>query len=357
MKFISFYLPQFHEIPENNEWWGKGFTEWTNTKRAKALFKGHEQPKEPLNDNYYDLSNVDTLRWQTDLAKKYGVYGFCFYHYWFNGKKLLEKPAEILLEHQEIQFPFCLCWANHTWSRAWDGKNNDILIEQKYGDQAGQIEHFEYLMKFFSDERYIKINGKPVMVIYDASSIPECDSMLELWNQMAKGKGMAGIEFLEMLSSHNSGSSWTGFDGKIEFEPMYTIRHKIPFLRAAQRPMRRLINKAFQRIGLKKHLLNRIDYDYIWNNIINRIRKDADKTYLGAFIDWDNCARRGKDGLIVDGASAPKFKHYLHKQVALSKKEYIFINAWNEWAEGCYLEPDKINGYSYLEAIKEVTKL
>ena len=166
MKVIAFYLPQFHEIAENNEWWGEGFTEWVNVKNAKPLTKNHNQPHVPLNNNYYNLLNDDVKKWQIDLAKEYGIYGFCMYHYWFNGHLLLEKPVEQFLKNKELDFPFCLCWANENWTNVWAAEGNKILISQTYGDQEEWERHFEYFLPFFKDNRYIKEDGCPLLVIY-----------------------------------------------------------------------------------------------------------------------------------------------------------------------------------------------
>ena len=178
-KIMAFYLPQYHEIPENNQWWGEGFTEWTNTKKAEPIFKGHYQPRIPYNDYYYNLLDKKSLQWQADLMKKYNVYGLCMYHYWFNGKKLLEKPMEILLDNKDIDLNYCMCWANETWARTWDGKEKDILIKQEYGDKEDWINHLEYMMKFFNDKRYIKDNGRPVLVIYKTQLIPQINEMVK----------------------------------------------------------------------------------------------------------------------------------------------------------------------------------
>ena len=196
MKIIPLYLPQFHEIPENNEWWGKGFTEWTNVKKARPLFEGHNQPRIPKGKNYYDLSNLDVLKWQCSLANNYGIFGFCFYHYWFNGKLLLEKPMEMLLEHSEIAINYCVSWANHNWNDSWKaspGKER-ILIDHDFDDEEDWVSHFNYLLNFFKDSRYIKEDGKPLVVIYIPNIIGKLNKMLALWNAMAIENGFKGSD-------------------------------------------------------------------------------------------------------------------------------------------------------------------
>ncbi|RRQ78488.1 glycoside hydrolase family 99-like domain-containing protein, partial [Enterococcus faecium] len=195
MRVIAFYLPQFHEIPENNEWWGEGFTEWTNVKTARPLYSGHYQPREPINDNYYDLLNDDVKEWQVSIAKKNGIYGFCFYHYWFDGKMLLEKPVEQFLKNKNLDINFCLSWANEPWTKAWVSKNDSILIEQNYGNEENWEKHFDYLLPFFKDSRYICNDGKPLFVIYRPEQIGCLNEMLDYWQILAKKNGLAGIDF------------------------------------------------------------------------------------------------------------------------------------------------------------------
>ena len=204
MKIIAFYLPQFHEIPENNEWWGNGFTEWVNVKAAKPLFKGHEQPRIPLNKNYYNLLDNNTIRWQIDLAKKYGVYGFCFYHYWFDGHMLLQKPMEIMKNDSNLNIPYCICWANENWTNAWKADGNvKTLIQQKYGDKEEWKKHFLYLLSFFKDPNYILEDNKPFFVIYRPEIIPCLNNMLDYWQELAKENGFNGIVFAyQQLSFH-----------------------------------------------------------------------------------------------------------------------------------------------------------
>ena len=200
MKIITFYLPQFHEIPENNEWWGKGFTEWVNVKKAQPLYEGHEQPRVPLNENYYNLLDPNVQVWQAKIAKEYGVYGFCYYHYWFNGKLLLEKPMENMLKNRDIDIPFCVCWANEPWTRAWVGETK-VLIPQLYGEKREWKEHFDYLLPFFKDSRYICDDGKPLVVIYRPEVIECLNEMLDYWNELAIQEGFEGV--LNIISNFN----------------------------------------------------------------------------------------------------------------------------------------------------------
>jgi len=344
MKVLAFYLPQFHTIPENNEWWGDGFTEWTNTKKAKPLFKEHYQPREPYNSNYYDLSDIDTMRWQADLAKEYGIYGFCYYHYWFKGKKLLEKPLENMLKHKEIDLPFCFSWANEPWSRTWDGRDSEVLMPQEYGDKSDWKKHFEYLIDFFKDDRYIKIDNKPLMVIYKTMHIPDGDKMCQYWNDLAIQEGFDGLYFVETLGGMQASPSLKISDAVVELEPNFTMAgHQTSFF---ERQLRKIKKKI---TGLQLY-----DYDRVWKKIIarksNRFEK---KHFLGAFIDWDNSPRKGNNGVIFKGASPDKFNKYLSIQIDKSEKNsFLFINAWNEWAEGTYLEPDMKYEYQYLTALK-----
>ena len=358
MKYISFYLPQFHEIPENNEWWGKGFTEWTNTKKARPLFKGHEQPKTPLNENYYDLNLVETMEWQVSIAKKHGIYGFCFYHYWFNGKRLLEKPLINYLNNKHIDFPFCLSWANEPWTRSWDGGEKDILMPQSYGDAKEWKQHFECLYEYFVDPRYIRMDNKPVLLIYRPSSIANCAKMLKFLNELALSKGLKGIYFIETIGGFDN-KFIDGFQASVEFEPMYTIYRALPF--KAKHLSYRIIRKLGIKMGIDPQLfLYKVDYDEIWNYITNRkIKQRRTKHFLGSFVSWDNTARKKEAGLVVKNSSVEKFLKYNKLQIERSKKidsEFIFINAWNEWAEGTYLEPDTLNGYGYLEALGKLIR-
>lgn len=216
-------MPQFHNIPENDEWWGDGFTEWTNVKKAKPLYEGHMQPRVPLGGNYYNLLDDNVKIWQADLAKKYGVYGFCYYHYWFNGKMLLEKPMEQMLANKEVDIPFCICWANEPWTKAWVGDERKLLIAQEYGQEEEWKQHFMYLLPFFKDERYITKNGKPLFVFYRPDIVPCMKEMIETWDKLAKENGLSGITFAFQSGDYDWNNSKEAklFDYDIEFQPPY----------------------------------------------------------------------------------------------------------------------------------------
>lgn len=373
MNILAFYLPQYHQIPENNEWWGNGYTEWDSVKRGKILKEGQYQPRVPLNNNYYDLSNVDVMEWQAGLAKKYGVYGFCVYHYWFNGKKLLEKPMEQLLEHPEIDFPFCFCWANEDWSNIWEGDTSTIriLISNKYDDQLDWIEHFNYMVKFFHDPRYIKEDNKPVLVIYNPLHISTMDKMKKCWENMAIKAGFDGIIFMyqtgRMLMSEDFRKGL--FDYGIEYYPglasiarkgkkriiFENILHNVAtYIR--QHTKLKLERKIKENHSSAKCIKEIEDYDDVWNYILHRDPK-SEKVIPGAFVDWDNTPRRKYAGKVILGASPEKFKLYMKAMIGKAKNVYkkniMFIFAWNEWSEGGYLEPDEKYGYQYLEAIRD----
>lgn len=349
-KIIAFYLPQFHTIPENDKWWGKGFTEWTNTRKAKPLFKGHNQPREPLNDKYYNLLDSNTQKWQADLAKKYGIYGFCYYHYWFNGKMLIEKPMENMLNNKNIKIPFCISWANEPWTRNWDGRNKEVLMPQFYGDKKEWEEHFQYLLNFFKDERYILKDNKPVFLFYRTNSIDNCEEMVEYWNSRAMEYGFDGMYIIETLTGHQKDPYIKNSNAVAEMEPMHTIRHGLPVYTQGVRYITKKFNKHID-------VFDKISYSQVWNCILKKKRKYNRKVFVGAFVDWDNSARWGRRAMIMNGASPEVFSNYFKKQFKLAKNiesDFVFFNAWNEWAEGTYLEPDKKNGYNYLKEIKEI---
>lgn len=347
MKILALHLPAFHEIDENNIWWGEGFTEWDNVKKGKPLFKGHVQPLIPFENNYYDLSELKTLKAQFDLANKFGLSGFIFYHYWFNGHKLFEKPIENLLNDPTIDGSFCLCWANETWSRTWEGKNSEVLIKQEYGNLKDWDNHIEYLFKFFSDKRYIKLDGRPLLFIYSCNQIPEIDKKINLRNKYLEKKGMKPIYLVEFLRAKNNMPASKLSEGVIEFEPMYTIRYDLNFFEKAKRYLCK-----------KLKLIDFQDYDKVWMKILKRKRVYNKKLFKSCFTAWDNSPRKGKkNSIILKNSSPEKFGMYFKKLLSSNRKnasnDLIIINAWNEWGEGAILEPSSQYGFSYLENLKK----
>ena len=353
VKLIAFHLPQFHECKENNEWWGEGFTEWTNTKKALPLYDGHHQPREPLDNWYYDLTDIDDIVKQMKMAEEYGVYGFCFYHYWFQGRLLLNKPLEILRDYSGKKLPYCFCWANESWTRTWDG-SKEVLCEQTYGGEKEWEAHFLYLLSFFKDDFYIKKNNSPMLVLYRSKMIPDCDEMAAYWDRRCKEEGFSGIYIVEEVNCYQNETCMSASKGCLEFEPLYTMiygRTESDFEKYKK------MSNDFNE-GKDTHNLI-YSYDMLWENIIQRQteKTDGKEKFLGAFVDWDNTARKGKNGRIVLGTSVAKFEKYMRIQKEKAKKtgaEFIFINAWNEWAEGTYLEPDTKNKFAYLEVIKRL---
>lgn len=368
IRTIALYLPQFHEIPENNEWWGRGFTEWVNVKKAVPLFEGHQQPRVPLNQNYYDLSDVNVMRWQVDLAKQYGIYGFCFYHYWFSGKKLLEKPVENYLEALDIDFPFCLCWANEHWTNKWATENDRVLIEQKYGGKQQWKEHFDYLLPFLKDKRYIYQDGKPLFILYRPELVSKRREMIEYWNELAIENGLPGIcvafQHPGVLYNYPD-EDVSMFDYCIEYQPAtaWMKRDKSATSHQKLRKVKLFIEKHFKFSSISNNFKKKESegpklesYDDVWDTVFEGIERFP-KCIPCAPVDWDNTPRWGYKGRVFTGRTTEKFKKNFSKLIKLTKEKYptdmIFVFAWNEWAEGGYLEPDELNGYGNLEAIKE----
>jgi hypothetical protein len=369
VKLIAMFFPQFHAIAENDAWWGKGFTDWENVKSGVPQYHGHYQPRVPLGNNYYDQSNLDTLRWQIDLAKRYGVYGFCHYHYWFDGKQLLETPTNLILANRDIDFPFCLSWANETWSRRWDGRDHHVLIQQTHPPTRQSWKaHYDYLIKAWTDPRAIKVDGKPVFVIYRPQNIDRIDEMLAFWRELVLQDGLPGLYFIfQKTYDLPSRSCLNSFDGIFQFQPFEaisspsydkeSIRHSFAF------KLIRSLPERYQDLlrSIRAKFVNELtfhDYDATWERIIE-IRPDAKlATFPGAFADWDNAARYKRRATVFRGATPERFAVWFAELVDTMPQRnlpenFIFLNAWNEWSEGAYLEPDERYGFQYLEAVKE----
>ncbi|MCF8359106.1 MAG: glycoside hydrolase family 99-like domain-containing protein [Prolixibacteraceae bacterium] len=346
IRLIAFYLPQFHTIPENDKWWGKGFTEWINVKKAFPVFKDHYQPKTPSELGYYNLSYIDIIEKQSELASYYGIFGFCYYYYWFSGKKLLEKPLNNILNTKKPASPFCICWANENWTRRWDGLDQEILIEQKY-EEGWHINFFNEILPILKDYRYIKIDNKPLLLIYRIDCIPDSKRIIGEWKVMAKNNGLnelhiAGIQYIGMTPE--APISY-GADASVEFPPHMHINDRA-FL------------KTDNIEGLDDNFDGYIeDYKQASINFISREPSD-NIWYRTLFPSWDNTARRGLKSHVYKGSTPELYKEWLSFLVDYSfsapkGQPIIFINAWNEWAEGAYLEPDKKYGRKYLEATCE----
>ena len=347
-KILALYLPQFHRMKENDEWWGDGFTEWTNVRNAEPLYKGHNQPRVPLNNNYYDLTNPDSLRWQAKIAHDYDIDGFIFYHYWFGKKMLMEKPAELLLKEKNIDMKFCFSWANQSWARGWIGAANDLLIKQEYISDEEIINHFNYVLQFFNDERYIKIDNKPIFFIYIAKDIPQYEKFISIWNEKAIENGFAGIYFVETLNSYCESKISENTECSFYMEPQYITA----------RPS--LIENIIYHIKSFHPITRnfRLSYDTVWKKILKKEHL-SESSWAGAFVDWDNSPRKKRQNFIITKQNAKKFHRYFsmqYKKCAKSKSPFIIINAWNEWGEGTYLEPDERNKWNYLQSIKQIVE-
>ncbi|GJL72232.1 MAG: glycosyl transferase [Nitrosomonas sp.] len=370
VKLIAMYFPQLHAIPENDAWWHEGFTDWDKVKSASAQYDGHYQPRVPLNHDYYDQSKIETLRRQTKLAKKYGIYGFCHYHYWFDGKQLLDLPTNLLMENKDIDFPFCLSWANETWSRRWDGLNHQILIQQTHPPtRESWKKHFDYLIKAWSDPRAIKVDGKPVFVIYRPQCIPKIDEMLAYWRELAQQSGLPGLYFIfQKQYELRNRDCLNSFDALFQFQPFEAINSPTYEINLIRRTLMfnlvRKLPEYYQDMlrGLKAKFIRKLtfhDYNKTWQQIV-RIREDQKLvTYPGAFVDWDNTARYKDRATIFREASPEIFVAWFERLVNTMPRRglvenFIFLNAWNEWSEGAYLEPDERYGHQYLEAINKV---
>lgn len=369
---IAIYLPQFHPIPENDAAWGKGFTEWRNVVNAKPLFKGHYQPHLPADLGYYDLRLPEVRQAQADLAKEYGIYGFCYYHYWFNGKRVLERPFQEVFDCGKPDFPFMLCWANENWTRVWDGGSNEIIFQQTYGEEDARS-HIRTLIPYFKDKRYIRIEDKPVMAIYRSVLIPDLNGMINIWREEAAREGLElYLCRFDNFGCHGNEFMKPGFDAAIDFEPYSQIltnylkrksSSKNNFMHRATNKIRRIVANEINPIkkmqNKNKHILDPIEYnDYVDFYIDNYIQPEHFVRFPGVCPSWDNTPRRGINSFLLKNASPDKYKRWLEFTLSNFKpysedQNFIFINAWNEWAEGNHLEPCQKWGHSYLKATYE----
>lgn len=351
-RVIALYLPQFHPIPENDAWWGKGFTEWTNTAKAKPLFKGHYQPHVPADLGFYDLRLPEARVAQAEMAREFGIEAFCYYHYWFAGTRLLQRPFEEVLESGQPDFPFCLCWANQTWTGVWHGAPNRVLIEQTYPGMDDHRRHFEYLLKAFLDPRYVRVDGKPVFVVYDPKRLPESKKVTDLWRDLAMKAGLPGLHLVAEHKYPDWDPKEGGFDSvvNVRLPPRRTdLQRKISW----KNPIQKL--RYWYKDWRKLPTIH--PYHNVTRHLISE-RVQGIESYPCVIPNWDNTPRSGTNGLVLQG-STPRlfrshFRHALEKVADLpEERRFVFVKSWNEWAEGNHLEPDLRFGLQYLEALRD----
>lgn len=364
-KLLAFYLPQYHPILENNEWWGDGFTEWTNVSAARPRYQGHYQPHIPADLGFYDLRLEETRLAQAELAARYGVDGFCYYHYWFNGKRLLGRPLDEVLESKKPNFPFCLCWANENWTRAWDGLDRQVLIRQDYTN-IDSLAHLDWLARVFQDDRYIKVNGNPVLLIYRYDNIPDVKNYFATWQQLIKEHGFNKIYLCAVKTGFTSRSEEEiislGFDCLIDFQPN---RNDFPISNDYSQKLLHTLKSIlpenlYQWLKLHGSAHKIVDYKAMVHNILNKEWPVEHIKYPCIFPSWDNTPRR-KTPTIIYNDDAALYAQWLKSSLSRvshypEEERFVFINAWNEWAEGCHLEPDIKNGRAFLEATLATVK-
>jgi glycosyltransferase involved in cell wall biosynthesis len=338
-KVIAFYLPQYHPIPENDQWWGPGFTEWTNVTKASPLFEGHYQPRVPSELGFCDLRVAETRRAQADLARAHGIHAFCYYHYWFGGKQLLERPFADVLASGDPDFPFCLCWANEPWSRRWDGRADDVLQAQIYSPDD-DIAHIRALLPAFADRRYLRVEGKPLFIVYQARDLPDPGGTVSRWRAEAARAGLPGLYLMTVETGWDAGWDATevGFDAKVLFQPQFSLLAKTP------------------RLDVELDSLLVYDYERSWPMLaapppVSYVR------YETVFPSWDNSPRRGSEAVVVHNSTPDAYGEWLRTAVERAVERsapepLVFVNAWNEWGEGAHLEPDVRHGRAYLEATR-----
>lgn len=362
-RLIALYLPQFHPIPENDKWWGKGFTEWTNVAKAKPLFPGHYQPIVPADLGFYDLRVPETRIAQAEMARQYGIEGFCYWHYWFAGKRLIERPFDEVLNSGEPNFPFCLGWANQTWSGIWHGSPDRILMEQTYPGLDDYKSHFITLLEAFGDSRYITIDGKPVFLVYKPHELPEPKKFTDYWRELADKSGLKGLYFIGIITDN---FSWVpdqnGFDAASIQNPSSKSRKIIKTIYP-----KNIFAKGYNKILLNLSRILQEKYVpkypkvYSYEEAIKYAPLGQDlefEHYPCVFPNWDNTPRSGVNGVVYYNSTPDLFRIHLReaiKQVAQREQEkrIVFIKSWNEWAEGNHLEPDMRFGRAYLEVIKD----
>jgi len=355
---VAFHLPQFHRIPENDRWWGEGFTEWTQIRSALPRFPGHVPPGPAGELGEYDLRDPRAHRAQAELAREHGVHAFCHYHYWFGGRRLLETPVEEMRRLGEPGFPFLLCWANERWTRRWDGRDEDVLMEQVYSPED-DVTHARHLLEVFADERYVKVKGRPLFLVYRPSDLPDPQATVARWKREAERLGRPRPYLAAVESFESEKRDWreVGFDVNVEFQPDWWNLGE-----------RRPGEESMADLGLSKERLEELErahlqfhrYEVVVERMLARDKPPWPRIPC-VTPRWDNTPRRGDSGLLLHGSTPALFEHWcrevrahwLHPDPDL---DFVFVNSWNEWAEGAYLEPDAVTGRGYLEALRRALR-
>lgn len=358
MQALAFLLPQFHPISENDAWWGKGFTEWRNVVKAKPLFRGHYQPHIPADLGFYDLRLPETREAQAHLARAHGITGFCYYHYWFNGRRLLNRPIDDIVASGKPDFPFCFCWANENWTRRWDGLESEVLLQQDYSDVDDRA-HIRHLIDIFADDRYIKVDGRPLFLVYRSALLPAPERTADIWRAACREAGFPGLYLVRVESHEEVDPSSIGFDAAAEFAPNWSVLPETKF-KSETWDVRARIWHWLQ----KAHLMSsayQLHKVYSYERMSRQMQTRASVPYVRfrcAMPSWDNSARREHGARIFDGSTPALYEAWLAQacretmSARHGDEQIVFINAWNEWAEGNHLEPDQRWGNAYLAATR-----
>ena len=353
IKPIAIYLPQFHPVPENDNWWGKGFTEWTNVTKAKPEFEGHYQPHLPADLGFYDLRLEEARLAQEALAKTYGIHGFCYYHYWFNGKRMLYEPLDRKLQNPKEDFPFMLCWANENWTRVWDGSESEILLKQEYSVED-DLNHVNQLISYFKDDRYIKVDGKPIFIIYRPKFFPDIENTIKIWREEVKKAGFPDLYLgFSQNYEHQFEPTSKGFDFAFEFQPNFA---RLPEV-YNHNLLKKIKRKVYKR--LNKKLVQKTIYNYAEYSKLQMAEPFKSNVFPGITPMWDNTARRNNNAFVLHDSTPADYKKWLQHirnnyPWSNVPENFLFVNAWNEWAEGNHLEPCQKWKHQYLEVTKQI---
>lgn len=355
VRLIAFYLPQYHPIPENDAWWGKGFTEWRNVARARPLFRGHYQPHLPADLGFYDLRVPETQVLQAELALQYGIAGFCYYHYWFEGRRLLKRPLDQMLAAGNPELGFCLCWANESWSRRWLGEEWDLLLKQSYSPSDDR-RHASWLVRVFADRRYLRVGGRPLFLIYRPDHLPDAQATTEILRESAVRAGEAE-PYLVGVDAHRPGSDYRaqGFDATLGFQPQLSVYALDAF--SDGRSVRRFLRNL--RLGILSSEVKIYD-DRESRRRMAAISRPADAIPC-VYVGWDNTPRRGRNGMVYVRGGPENLEEAVRAAAVTARRQppdrqLVFLNAWNEWAEGNHLEPDQRYGHANLEAVARAVR-